>query len=425
MASFLEAAGKALARATGVVAALALLWGFSAPSAPTRLGMAADAVILKMSTSAAAKIIQDSKWGPIGKLQESINARAGKCGVAPVTQDGFYGPSTAEAAQAVAECLGAHIVGHDELTVEAWQTVTGEAAPNALERARTLARTLESTDYDDLEWNVCVKFKGDQGSVLTWGPYGKTLGWGGELLAVLKRLDPNVVKTVFAAENAQGVDKLLALKTAKQLHVESRHTYPGARALMQTICKKPGQMAAWRNAFARLGAMPDVRKTYEDVAWGDDAWFRYVVERLNQSWRAVGLAPTEVDFAFFIDRSIHMGWGDSRFAAVDQALLDLKNCTAPAAFTNARARLAVADAVRPKARPDDRLARDAMFLVDEEDQLADAMAASPTWPKNWKTLWAKRSGIAASDVGLSDDRPAVGFDDYLRAAAPAATSDAG
>ena len=417
--------GKALARITGVAAALGLVWGFSAPSTLTTPGMSADAVILKMASSAAVKVIQDSKWGPIGRLQEAINERAPKCGVAPVTQDGHFGKTTAEAAQAVAACLGAHNVSSPDLTVEAWQTVTGEAAPNALERARTLARTLESTDYDQLEWNVCVKFTGDQGSVLTWGPYGKTLGWGGELLGVLKKLDPQVVKAVFAAENAQGIDKLLALKTAKQLKVASKHNYPGASALMRGVCKKPGQMEAWRNAFARLGAMPDVQKVYEDVAWGDDAWFRYVVERLSQSWRAAGLEPTEVDFAFFIDRSIHMGWGETRFAAVDQALQDLKNCTTPESFTNARARLAVSDTIRAKARPDDRLARDAMFLVDAEDKLSDTMAMSPTWPKNWKTLWAKRSGISASDVGLSDDRPAVGFDDYLRASAPADKPSAG
>jgi hypothetical protein len=339
--------------------------------------------------------------------------------------DGHYGRSTAEAAQAIAACLGSTNAGTADITVESWQAVTGEAAPNALERARTLARTLESTDYDQLEWNVCVQFKGDQGSILTWGPYGKTLGWGGEIMKVLTRLDPQTVKTVFAEEKAQGVEKLLALKTARQLKIESKDAYPGARALMVSICKKPGQMDAWRAAFARLGAMPQVQATYEDVAWGDDAWFRYVVERLATSWRAAGLEPTEIDYAFFIDRSIHMGWGENRFDAVDKALADLKSCVTAQAFTNARARFAVSDAVRAKARPDDRLGRDAMFLVDAEDNLADAMAQSPTWPKRWKTLWAKRSGIAASDVGLSDDRPAIGFDDALRAADTAPSGKAG
>jgi hypothetical protein len=420
MAEWFKRAGKALARAAGVTAALGMVWGFSAPSTPRDIGLAANAVLLKLATSAATKVLQDSKWGPIGRLQEAINARAATCGVAPVTQDGQFGRATAVAAHLIATCQGApgetaSGANGANLTVEAWKAVTGEAAPDALERARTLARTLESTDYDQLEWNVCVKFKGDQGSVLTWGPYGKTLGWGGEIMSVLKRLDPQTVKTVFAAEGAQGVDKLLALKTAKQLKIDSRHVYPGARALMEGVCRKRGQMTAWRNAFARLGAMPAVQAAYEDVAWGDEGWFRYVVERLSRSWQEAGLEPTEIDFAFFIDRSIHMGWGDARFAAVDKALADLKNCVAPEAFTNARARLAVADVVRAKAHPEDRIARDAMFLVDSEDKLSEAMTQSGTWPKNWKALWARRSGIAASDVGLSDDRPAAGFDDYLRA----------
>ena len=400
--------GKALARTAGVTAALGMVWGFSAPSTPQTLGMAADAIVVKLASS-SAKIIQDSKWGPIGHLQAAINSHASSCGIAPVTLDGHYGKTTAVAARAIALCQGADSVS-DDLTAGAWQAVTGDAAPNAVERARTLARTLESTDYDQLEWNICVAYKGDGASVLTWGPYGKTLGWGGELMTVLKKIDPRVVKATFESSGAKGVDQLLALKSAKQLHASPKQAYPGARLLMTKICKQPGQMEAWRTAFAKLGAMPDVQKTYEDVAWGDDGWFRYVVERLETSWRNAGLEPTEVDFAFFLDRSIHMGWGDARFAAVDAALANLKNCVAPEAFTNARARLAVSDAVRAKAHPEDRMARDAMFLVDSEDKLADAMAQS-NWPKNWKALWAKRSGISASDVGLSDDRPAAGFGD--------------
>jgi len=104
-----------------------------------------------------------------------------------------------------------------------------------------------------------------------------------------------------------------------------------------------------------------------------------------------------------------MGWGEPRFAAVEAALADARACLTPAAFTNARARLIVADAVRAKAAPEDRLARDAMFLVDDEKALARAMDGSPTWPSNWKRLWAARAGVAASDVGLSDARPAPRF----------------
>src|SRR5262249_48375718 len=155
-----------------------------------------------------------------------IDAHAERCGLAPIAQDGRFTRETAEAARAVAMCRGAVIdVGGEHLTVEAWQAVTGSAPPGALQRAQTLAQTMEGSDYDRLEWNVCVKFTGDAGSVLTWGPYGKTLGWGGELLSALKRIDRSTVLTVFGDEGARGVDRLFDLKTAKELGVASKHNY--------------------------------------------------------------------------------------------------------------------------------------------------------------------------------------------------------
>lgn len=406
---------KILARsglsAAAVSGALALAFFCAAPSA--RAGSedpAADAVLIRYAEPGARVVIQDSKWGPIGQLQAAIDRRAEGCGVTPVALDGRFTRATADAMRAVAACRGAALDAEgDHVTVEAWQAVTGESPPDALQRAQTLARTMEGGDYDRLDWNVCIKFSGDQGSVLTWGPYGKTLGWGGELLGVLNRLDRGTVLEAFAAHGAEGGPELLSLPTAQDLGIASKHKYPGARALMESICAKPGQMQAWSAAFAQLGAMKETQVAYEEAAWGDSAWFRYVVERLEQSWRKAGLAPSEIDFAFFLDRSIHMGWGEPRFDAVDASLQAARYCLSPAAFTNARARLVIADAVRAKARPEDRLARDAMFLVDAEDSLSGAMQQSRSWPKNWRKLWSARTGIAASDVGLSDDRPAPHF----------------
>lgn len=402
----------------GVPAATLALYAFAAQSAPATSSPEADVVLVRLSSAPlAARSIQDSKWGMIGSLQASINAWADRCGVDPVKIDGHYGPATAEAARAVAACRGAAPSGEaGELTVEAWQAVVGSAPPDALERARAMARSMEATDYDELEWNVCTRWRGDAGSVLTWGPYGKTLGWGGEILTVLKRVDRATVEQAFAAEGAQGLDRLLALELRQDSDPASRHAYPGARRLMEGLCKEPGQMDAWRRAFARLGALEEVRRAYEDVAFGDSAWFRYVVERLARSFREAGLTPSEIDLAFFIDRSIHMGWGTARFEAVDAALAAARESAGPAGFTNARARFAVAAAVAPKAHPEDRLARDAMFLIDAADELAPAMMAAEGWPENWRALWLERAGIAASDVGLSDARPAPGFDDAVRRA---------
>jgi hypothetical protein len=411
MQAFLRHMARFGLSASAVIGALAVAFFCAGPSA--RVGSedgAANAILIRYAEPGVRVVIQDSKWGPIGPLQAAIDRRAEGCGVTPVALDGRFNRATADAMRAVAACRGATLnAGDAHVTVEAWQAVTGESPPDALARAQTLARTMEGGDYDRLDWNVCVKFTGDQGSVLTWGPYGKTLGWGGELLGVLNRLDRTQVLNIFAAHGAQGASDLFALKTAQEMGVASKHKYPGARALMESVCAKPGQMQAWSAAFAELGALKETQTAYEDAAWGDSAWFRYVVERLEQSWREAGLSPTEVDFAFFLDRSIHMGWGEPRFDAVDAALKTARYCMTPKEFTNARARLIVADAVRARARPEDRLARDAMFLVDADDALDDAMKSSRTWPQNWRKLWRARTGIAASDVGLSDDRPAPVF----------------
>jgi hypothetical protein len=364
-------------------------------------------VLIRLVEAATQRVIQDSKWGFIGSLQRAINDNADACGVPKVPLDGVFGASTAAGARAVAECKGVSVPPEGaDLTKAQFEAITGQDAPDALARARTLARTMEATDYDRLEWNICIAHTGDAGSVLTWGPYGATLGWGGELLSILRAVDRPVLERAFRAEGARGLDQLLALRSARQMKISSRHAYPGAAALMQSICAQKGQKAAWTRAFARLGAEPAVRAAYDARVWGDEAWFRTVVVRLSTSWREAGLEPTEVDFAFFLDRAIHMGWGRARFEAVDAALAAARAKTPDGEWTSARARFAVADAVRARAHPSDRLARDVMFLADAEAELAAAMAASPTWPKTWKAGWTRRANITAADVGLSDLRPA-------------------
>lgn len=396
---------KLAQRLIGPFAAAALLVAFAPPATPETVRLDPGAALLSLVTDAASRAIRDSKWGFVGALQTSINENAERCGVTPVAWDGAFGRDTAEALRAVAACKGVALEGQSHLTERAYIQLTGQAPPTALERARALARTMEASDYDRLEWNVCVSFKGDRGSVLTWGPYGKTLGWGGEMLEALRRVDRAKLEAAFGEAGAQGLDELLALKPGR-ITETNKHRFPGARPLMERICRTPGQKAAWEQAFATLGADPAVRAIYDEEAFGDEAWFRTVVERLSDAWIEAGLTPSEVDLAFFLDRAIHMGWGAPRFRAVEQALAELKASVPADEFTNARARFAVADAVRPTARPEDRLARDVIFLVDAEQELRNAMAASPTWPRAWKTSWRLRANVSAADVGLSDSRPA-------------------
>lgn len=395
---------KFIVRLAFPLSATLILFGFAAPGAAPLAPDRAELVLFRLAGKAAERAIQGSKWGAIGALQEAVNAQALACGVTPVPRDGFLGRSTVEAVQAIAVCRGAAVDEPGAITATAFLAVTGAAPPTAFARARMLTQTMEGTDYDVLEWNVCADWRGDAASVLTWGPHGKTLGWGGELLQVLRSVDSTRLKAAFDAEGAIGLDRLLRLP-ARPISAQNRHRFPAARALIAEVCDAPGQKAAWTRAFARLGADPDIRAAYDAQAWGEAAWFRSVVDRLAQSWRAQGLEPTEVDFAFFLDRAIHMGWGAQRFAAVDRVL------TQGSPLTNAEARFLIADAVRAGARPEDRLARDAMFLIDAEEELAPLMAASRTWPRGWKNAWRTRANLSAADVGLSDSRPAPDWED--------------
>lgn len=371
----------------------------------------AQVLIQAVGEGGADRAIAGSKWGFIGDLQRSLNGHAEKCGQAPVEVTGIYGPATVAAVAAVHACLKGKPVPSAALTDQVFTAITGQEAPDAMARAHLLTRMLEGSDYDTLAWNICIAYRGDRASVLTWGPYGRTLGWGGELLATLKKIDRAKLTAAFDAAGARGLDQLLALKTARDLGVKSAHRFPGAQKLMAGVCAQKGQMQAWRAAFATLGADPDVRAIYDADAWGEASWFRKVVGRLAASWEAAGLIPTEVDYAFFIDRSIHMGWGSARFKAVDAALAaaQAKAQAAGAELTSAQARLAVAAAVRPSAHPADRLARDVVYLVDAEADLAAAMAGARDWPATWRSLWAARANITAADAGLSDDRPGQGF----------------
>jgi peptidoglycan hydrolase-like protein with peptidoglycan-binding domain len=396
--------------------AVLFLCGISAASTISQLPPKAEPIVItKLAAGPLGRDLEDGKWGYVAQLQEGLNRQAAACGFDPIEADGFYSKKTAAALQAAQACLNLPVT--PDLTDIAFEHIAGAPAPSAATRARSIVRTLEGTDYDHMEWNVCTKWAGDRASVMTWGPYGKTLGWGGELLDLLRKLPPETVDRAFREAGAQGLDDLMSLRQAR---AGSKQAFPGARALMERICTRKGQKAAWEDAFARLGAEPVVRSTYDEEIWGDGAWFRKVADRLDASWRKAGLEPTEVDYAFFLDRAIHMGWGSARFKAVDAALETAARAVGPGKLTNAQARFYVSHLVRAKAHPRDRMARDVVFLVDAEEELKPLMAATPGWPQTWRAAWARRSGLKASDAGLSDARAAPAWEE----AAPVAEGEA-
>ncbi len=114
------------------------------------------------------------------------------------------------------------------------------------------------------------------------------------------------------------------------------------------------------------------------------------------AWQRVGLEPTEVDFAFFIDRSAHMSVREDR-------MVEALTAAGGATLAPWAARRAVALNVRPRNADQhhSRLGRDVTFYLDG--------AGTDTLTPAEHDAWRASGGLRASDVGLFDDSPAPAF----------------
>ena len=91
------------------------------------------------------------------------------------------------------------------------------------------------TDYHRAEWNLGTF---DRRSILTWGPFGATVGWGGEVQAILRRVDagdPALLESAFG-EAAASIRALL-----------------DDRGVAHSAFEDPERRTAWKVGFARLG----------------------------------------------------------------------------------------------------------------------------------------------------------------------------
>jgi hypothetical protein len=152
--------------------------------------------------------------------------------------------------------------------------------------------------------------------------------------------------------------------------------------------------AAWKTGFDMIGREPAVRSTFDD-------FYRSVsldggkIRTFFQAYEANGLVPTEVDYAFFKDRSAHTS---PSLAPIRQAIANKL-----AAERNAprwKIRQAIALHVRPSAQRADRLGRDVAFYID---------GAGTTLGSEERTAWQNRGRLRASDAGFSDTRPFATF----------------
>lgn len=326
------------------------------------------------------------------KLQEALDA----CGardvvVAPVgaPPDGQLNSAVQKGIRRLADCPVLRDLGDKSgvrkglVTVGVWQAVMGDSpVPTVDERTMALVLSFEATDFGDApEWNLCqdgtrARFgpshrsrgafhcynASDPCSFMTWGPRGATAGSGREIQHILwmaMQRDPDLVKRAFGDEY-EAMLRFLSLQGAKS------ETCDGAVPLKTFICAvwidgKRRQL--WEAALAALGHAPVVREAYLRL-YTFREFDGSKLEEFYGVWSKLGLVPTEVDYAFFVDRITHVGGPPDDDDGFVEALSKCLAYETQSLTPNAGARRCVARVQPHKTQAELRLARDVAFYLD-------------------------------------------------------------
>jgi len=301
--------------------------------------------------------------------------------------------------------------GEGVITEQLWRAVMGhQALPTVSDRAHAMILSFEATDFGDApEWNLCQNGsrKGwlggltcynetDPCSYLTWGPRGATAGAGREIQLILWKVEkqhPDLLKSAFGPEYPN-------LTRLFRLNAGAKDSCEGPVPLKIFLCAiwmNGARRAIWEKALAQLGEEPAVRKAY-DALYALHEFDGAKLREFYDLWSAVGLVPSEVDYAFFLDRATHLGGPPP---ATDETVRALSRCMkqdSGTVSTNGSARRCLARMQKHETQQDDRLARDVAYYLDayREGALDEREVQA----------WAKFVPISAiHNFGLRDDKP--------------------
>ncbi len=329
------------------------------------------------------------------------------------TPDGAIGANTVQAIKDYIACRPDLTTGaggmpperDGAITIGLWRSLMPDIMPfpDAIERANQLTFALEGTDFDRVQFNFCQSrnpssgkkyiegdpycYSNDKASYLTWGPRGATAGHGAEIQQIIvlaEKAHPGLLQSVFGPE----ADTLRRLVLGDAASVET---------ILCAAWANPARRQDLRARFARYGALHEVQEAYRMVYEAANA-DGGKVQRFFKIYKAlkpvIKRDPTEIDVAFFIDRATHGGAPPGDLTPLIEKMhyfvTRTKQVPSPGQM---RKQLA---AWLPSAHKyNDRLARDAIFLIDDPAvNLSDAH----------RRIWQKRSGLRASSFGLSDNR---------------------
>jgi hypothetical protein len=351
----------------------------------------ADAVIARYGGSA----FRAGKYGYLAEVQGKLNQLPAGCRPSPaLAADGQFGTKMRDAIQKAASCPDVQNAlppdseaRRGALTDALWAILfPGRARPSVYERAMTVVLTQEATDYDHAEWNFCQSRplynpaqgqmtcnSNDPTSFLTWGPRGATAGMKAR------------VEASFASASAD-VRRLTRLD-AKDAGVFLCRIWMDAQLRQQ-----------WKEGFARFGASPEVQRVY-DALYASPASDGGKIAQFYRLYASAGIVPTEVDYAFMIDRATQFSGPGANTIAAATAAMKARGGSA----TSGELRRWLALNFRPSNQRTDRLGRDVVFYVDAVEGSGQSLTAEE------KTAWTGRNAIRARDAGLSDSVPVAEF----------------
>ena len=387
-----------------------------------------DAVIL----NANRYDVLGGRYSIFAKFQANLQRVLDECGkpTPPVVPPGEQpnGRIGRETRQGISRSLGCESLrqvpenspARDGVLTEAvWRAVMGGAPlPTVKDRADALVLSFEGTDFGDApEWNLCQDNRpwvpresnrwapdfacyneSDPCSFLTWGPRGATAGSGRELQFILwmvwKEI-PALIDKVFGPE-AGSLPRFFRLQGGDR---KGCYTETPVKRFLCAIWMDPARSGLWEKALVELGQEPLVRRAYARLY----ALWEFDGDKLRtffQLWHKLGLAPNEVDYAFFLDRITHLGGPreDSGGTAIE-ALKACMRADHRAIRANGAARRCLARLQPHEMQPQYRLARDVAYYLDAYPEGALSHKEIRTWA-NYVPL------SAAYTFGLSEDRPA-------------------
>ena len=387
--------------------------------AATPLPPVSSAVIV--ATSKLEGPVNGSKYRHAGAFNAALRAALATCGkgIGPGSS-GVLGAETASSIRKLRTCLGWDLEGErgsGDITEALWRKLLPKVpVPDAFARLFMVTMTLEGTDYDRFEWNYDAS---DPTAWATWGPFGATVGQGGEVQLILAAVErdnrPSPVKSAFEAAAAAPDDPgdlpLPGRKASR--YAACRQPAPGPAAdydlfrkvvalrgtaagdVLRTAFCDDHRFAVWIKAFRILGGEAVARRAYDDLYLRGSAKVAAYIAGARGAYADAGVVATEIDLAMGVDGSTQFSprADRSRVAAAIRS-------AGPSADPVLR-RASISERIAPGRNGKDRCGRDGVFLVAHLETIPKPVAcAARGWDLH--SAWLGRAGFTAEEVGLKD-----------------------